>query len=230
MLIAARQLLGIFYKLLQFTYICCPLSAPYRDKLSSISCRQTVFLLRVQLKFLSSPLEGDVIQRTVCLKWQGKKVYCKKSPTQPTILRFSFVSDAIHSVWSCVCTWAHSCASVIVSCWSSWVCRSCGRLLLSVWEHCDPLLQSCGSAWAQTLGDPVGRWTNSGALLHWFRPPQILPTAGALWRSDDGHSAEFPTRSSSGKLATRRCAGQHTGSEPKGEETRDWMWFCRTSQ
>lgn len=118
------------------------------------------------------------------------------------------------------------CACVSVSCWPSWVCRSCEHLLLSVLGPCDPLHQSCGPALVQKLADPVEHWTNSGALPQRFRPPQTLPTADGLWQPNDGHSAEFLTQSSSGKLATQHWAGQHTGSEPKKireyrEENRD---------
>lgn len=104
---------------------------------------------------------------------------------------------------------------VSVSCWPSWVYRSCEHLLLSVLRHCVLLLQSYGPALVQSLGDPAGHWTNSGALLHWFRPPQTLPIAGALWQPDDEHSAKFRSRSSSGKLATQHWVDQHTGNEPK---------------
>lgn len=145
---------------------------------------------------------------------RGEKVYCKKH-FQLFLSPLSFLFEAIHNVQSCVYTCAHTCVSVSVLCWPSWVCRSCEHLLLSVLGHLDPLLQSCESAWVQTLGDPVGCWTNSGALPHRFLPPQTLPIADALWQPDDGHSAGFLTQSSSGKLAIRHWAGQHTKTEPK---------------
>lgn len=118
----------------------------------------------------------------------------------------------------------HVCVSVL--CWPSWVCRSCEHLPQSVLGQCAPLLQSCGPAWVQKLGDPVEHWTNSGEPPHWLRPPQTLPIAGGPWQPNDGHSAEFPTQSSSEKVATRHSAGQHTGSEPQKireyrEENRD---------
>lgn len=130
-------------------------------------------------------------------------------------------------------TCVHLYVSVSVLCWPSWVCRSCEHLLLSVWGLCGPLPQSRGPAWVQKPGDPGGHWTNNGALPHRFRPPQSLPIADGLWQPDDGHSAEFLTQSSSGKLATRHWAGQHKGSESKEnrehkEDNRDLILSYRT--
>lgn len=142
----------------------------------------------------------------------------------PSCLRPS--TNVCTCVYTCVHSWV-----IIALCWPNWVCKSCGHLLLSVWGHCDPLLQSCGPAWVQKLGDPVGHWTNSGALPHWFRPPQTLPIAGEPGQPDDEISALFPTQSSSGKLATRHSAGPHTGNEPKENieyRERHSLLFCST--
>lgn len=132
--------------------------------------------------------------------------------------------------WTCV---LFMCVSVL--CWPSWVCRSCEHLPQSVLGQCALLLKSCGPAWVQKLGDPVEHWTNSGVPPHWLRPPQTLPIAGGPWQPNDGHSAEFPTQSSSEKVATRHSAGQHTGSEPQKirefrEENRNSKQFRATVQ
>lgn len=113
-----------------------------------------------------------------------------------------------------VCTRTHSCMSVNVLCWPSWVCRSREHFPLSFLGQCDPLLQRCAPASVQKLGGLVRHWTNSWALPRRFRPPQNLAIAGELWQPNDGHSVEFLTQSSSGKLSTQHWAGQHTGSEP----------------
>lgn len=209
-------------------FCCCPVkspsppSAPRLVKLANIMHIRSHFPLRVESskrQIFSSPLEGGVILRTVCVCNDRKKVHCKKSENYLS-LTFSFLAEAIHNVRSCVSTvCVHSCVSVSVLCWPSWACTSSEHLLLSVSGHCDLLPQSCGLAWVQNLGDPVGCCTNSGALPRRFRPPQNLPIAGAQWQPDDGHSAEFPTQSSSGKFSTQHWAGQHTGSEP--EENRN---------
>lgn len=193
-------------------------SAPHFAKSTSILFKHYSISLwgwrHIKWQNLSSPLDGDVILRTwVPDSQENRKQTWSLTPQTILSLTLSFLFQAIHNVWSCVYTIVHSCVSISVSCWPSWVCRSCERLLLSVLRHCVPLLQSCGPAWVRRLGDPAGHWTNSGALPPWFRPPQTLPIAGAPWQPDDGHSAKFPTQSSSGKLATQHWADQHTGSE-----------------
>lgn len=154
--------------------------------------------------------------KNLCAWFKEKKKHTKS----PTAILSSSKFDHLFFVTGhpqCLVMCVHHClfTTVNVSCWPSWVYRSCEHLLLSVLRHCVPLLQSYGPALVQSLADPAGHWTNSGALPHWFRLPQTLPIAGALLQPDDRHSAKSQTQSSFGKLATQRWEDRHTENEPK---------------